>query len=110
MIFLIMMVTLLSSLSVGESKPHQSTDGKEQTTVRPFVVPTLPNLPQVPGLPAMPTLPSIPAMSVPAVPPVVPQFLDSFSDGLSKVSAALRGPTPLKSLAPLLLPARLMPG
>ena len=78
-------------------------------TARPFGLPTLPPLPQVatiPPLPTVPSLPALPAPAVPAVPAIVPQFLDVFSDGLSKVSTALRGPNPLSSLAPFLRPSR----
>ena len=57
--------------------------------------------PAPPGLPGLPALPSLPPL--PPVPAAVPQFLDSFSSGLSKVSAALRGPNPLASLAPMLM-------
>lgn len=107
MISLVVIAALLTAAgTVAEPIPKESVARKEQPTMRPVMLPTLPTLPQMPSMPAIPTMPTIPTLPVPAIPAIVPQFLDVFSDGLSKVSVALRGPTPLQSLAPLLVPAR----
>lgn len=51
---------------------------------------------------ATPTKPSRPA---PGVNPMIPQFMDAFANGLTKVSSALRGPRPsLSSIGAALRP------